>query len=343
MDFLMSQKISRRDVLRVAGCMAVSSASGALAGSATQVASPTQATRPATQSALRTTFFYQFNEQAMKALTADGGLPSGSQYLHIFSHSAPGLRNTPEMARLAHSRGSSFRYAHPFDIHKYSGWMTCADDELKRWAAEFRKRADNPDGPADYFAFNEMPTNACSDPHVRERLAKLMRYIAATGDQRGMRGIFFMTEKNLNFRNWIGEPQSFFAAIDETCDLVVGEHYHSFAFVTTKMAEEYASHLFEFPRWLIGRKNPECRRVAEEKFVVCHSSFYGTKVSGWAGVDSHAHDEKDLAKYFDDVIAATRAHPLGRDRIGFGPLVAEGLDSRAVTSLAHSLGMDLRA
>lgn len=332
----------------MAGCAAaaasMASGIGAAAWAAVQAArgAPSAATRPADR---YVTCFYQFTPAALAALTGEKGLPDGPEFLHIFSHSHPGLQPRPETARAVHARGSSFKYAPAFDVHKYKGWISAGDEQLRAWAIEFRKNYLDTDAPADYFAFNEMPTTGAQRPDVRAAAARLCRFLHDPGDNRPpLPGVFYFTEKNVMSSEWQGEQDSFWNALDETCDLVVGEHYHNYGFVFMSPPEQYAAnHLFALPRRLIAGGKAAQVRIAREKYAVLHSSYYGPTVTGWAGLRNDQHDLAAARKYFDRVIAATRSSELGRQRIAFGPLVAKEFDSAILAPLSAALGEDARA
>jgi hypothetical protein len=289
------------------------------------------------------TCFYQFGKNALEALSGPEGLPNGPQFLHIFSHSHPGMRPHPETANAVHALGSSFKYVPAFDLHKYPDWLTASDEQLKAWAEEFRAQALDTNGPADYFAFNEMPTTGAATPPLRAQVSKLVRYLHDAGGGPKLRGVFYFTERNLNPQNWQGEADDFWAALDETCDLVVGEHYHNYGFALSHTPEEFADHLFALPRWLQASGRPAQGAIATRKYAVIHSSYYGPEVTGWNGVPSDKHDEGDLEKYFSHLLAATRHSEFGRRRIAFGPLATRNLDPRMLPILTRVLGQDARS
>ena len=64
------------------------------------------------------------------------------------------------------------------------------------------------------------------------------------------------------------------------------------------------------------------KKLAANKYVALHSSYYGLDPGGWGGVQSDRHTADDLTNYFDRLIAATRASEFGRQNIGFGPLAS---------------------
>jgi hypothetical protein len=289
------------------------------------------------------TCFYQFGRGALDAFRTPDGLPNGAGYLHIFSHSHPGMNPHPDTAKLVRAAGSSYRYALALDVHKYPGWMQAPDDQLKKWAEEFRAQALDADGPADYFAFNEMPTTGAATPHLREQAAKWLRLVHASGGGPKLRGVFYFTERNLTPAHWQGESDGFWEALDETCDLVVGEHYHSYDFELQRTPEKLAEHLFALPRWLEASGKSAQLSIARRKYTVLHSSYFGTAMSGWAGVQSDKHDPTELERYFEHMLTATRSVSYGKRRVAFGPLAARELDTRVFPVLAKCLGKDLRS
>jgi hypothetical protein len=138
---------TRRDVLRssVTGAMALAGMS--MFDRLTRAAAPT--TAPSDVGAEKyITVFYQFSGPTIKALTGPNGLPNGPQYEHIFSHSSPGSRAHPELAKLVHGCGKSFKFAAALDVHKYEKWGQVDEAKLKDWAKEFRALALTSDGPA---------------------------------------------------------------------------------------------------------------------------------------------------------------------------------------------------
>jgi hypothetical protein len=298
---------------------------------------------PAKPSDPHITCFYQFGAQALKSLSGPEGLPDGPRYLHIFSHSHPGMNPHPDTAKAVHACGRSFRYAPAFDVHKYPGWTTAPEDQLRTWAMAFREQTLNADGPADYFAFNEMPTTGAATPHLRDQTAKLLRLLYSAGGGPKLRGIFYFTERNLNPQNWQGEADGFWTALDETCLLIVGEHYHNAGFTLSKTEAQLADHLFALPKWLQASGKPAEKVIAGYKYAVLHSSYYGQKVTGWAGLQTDKQTPEDLEKYVQFVVAATRSSEFGKKRIAFGPLATTGLDPAIYPALARVLHKDLTA
>src|SRR5687767_2236575 len=141
------------------------------------------------------TCFYQFGKEALQQLGGANGLPNGPRFLHIFSHSGPGTKPRPEQTKLVHACGSSFKFALACDVHKFKGWQQGTDAQLKEFAKQFREQALG-SGPADYFAFNEMPTTGAETPALRGRAAAFIRYIHDLDGGPKLRGVFYFTEKN---------------------------------------------------------------------------------------------------------------------------------------------------
>jgi hypothetical protein len=322
---------TRRDFLRLAGGTAA-----ALAGLPGTGKDAAAAEEP------YVTCFYQFTRTALQALSGPDALPNGPGYLHLFSHSHPGMNPHPDTAKAVQALGSSFKYALALDVHKYPGWQTAPEEQLRTWAKEFRAQALDARGPADYFAFNEMPTTGASTPNLRAQAAKWVRFLHDPGEGPKLRGVFYFTERNLNPKNWQGDADDFWTALDETCDLVVGEHYHSYEFALGKTREGLAEHLFPLPKWLEGSERPAQKSIAARKYAALHSSYYGTEMTGWAGVQSPAHGPEELEKYLEHVLGATRSSRFGARRVAFGPLAAKGFDPQVLPILARVLGKDAR-
>src|SRR5438045_816569 len=181
-------KVSRREWLQSSIAAAASLAVGSQL-----LAAANPATKP--QIDKYVTNFYQFFDSALKTLSGPNGLPNGPQYLHIFAQSAPSTEPRSKVQKLIHSCGSSFKYAYAFDCDKCKGWQQADDDQLKRWAIEFREVA-LATGPADYFAFNEMPTTGAAKPILRGRVTRWMRMLHEAGGGPKLRGIFYFTEQN---------------------------------------------------------------------------------------------------------------------------------------------------
>ncbi len=289
---------------------------------------------------LRVACFYQFDRLALDILSQPNGLPTGPQFLYVFAHSAPGIRARTEMAKLVHSAGKSFKYPHAFDLHNYRDWRHAGDEQLKAWATEFRKVAE--ESQADYFAFNEMPNAGPQDAGLRQRVVRLIRYLNDPGGGPALRGVFFFTESSLDPARWPQPDDDFWAAIDQTCDVVVAEQYHSFEFIMNPSVEKLSDYLFAMPKWRAASGKGPQTSIADRKLTVLHSSYYGPEISGWEGVQNGTHDRGDLIAYFNLLIGATRRSRFGRHRIGFGPLATKGVDDTMLTTLRDALVADLK-
>jgi hypothetical protein len=285
--------------------------------------------------------FYQFDKKALDVLKAAKALPNSPDHLHIFSHSRPMMMSHPDTVHTVHAAGESFKYAIAFDLHKFKGWLTASEEQLKQWALEFRHNTVDGRGPADYFAFNEMPTNGCSNPQVRQQVAILLKYLYQGEKGTLFPGVFYFTEKNLNPSNWQGDSIEFWKSLDDTCIAVVGEHYHNFEFVMKQSTTKLTNHLYRLPLWLNTLKTKSAVNIARSKYLVLHSSFYGDNQTGWKGLMTSKQDIRQVEAYFNKLVMATTKHPYGKYRIGFGPLFFSGRDERMLKILAKVLHSSL--
>ena len=331
---------TRRDFLKAAtiagGALLLTNRS--LAASASTTAPDKQ---PDKQPDKYITCFYQFSKDSLAALSSPDGLPNGPNYLHIFSASHEGHAPRPAVAQNVRACGPSFKYARAIDIWKYKGWQTATDAQLRQWSIEFRDEALPDDGPADYFAFNEMPAGAESKPDLQRRIAQWMRYLHDPNDGRPkLPAVFYLVEENLNPATWIpGAIDELFSAIDDTSDLVVGEHYHNLKFLADHTPDQLTDHLFALPKWLDESKNAAQQNIARHKYAVLHSTYYGPQVTDWQGLQQSTSTPTQFKDYLQTLITATRRSPYGHNRIAFGPLFTRELDEPnllpAVTDLLH--------
>ncbi|HZZ44978.1 MAG TPA: twin-arginine translocation signal domain-containing protein [Tepidisphaeraceae bacterium] len=288
------------------------------------------------------TCFYQWGHDTLKAFAGPDGLPNGPEYLHIFSASHAGHNAHPDTANAVRELGPSFKYARAIDIWKYKGWQDASDDQLRQWAIEFRKEALPEGGPADYFAFNEMPTGAESNPGLQRRIAKWMRYLYDANDGGPkLPAVFYLVEENLVPESWKGDAiDELWAAIDDTSVIVVGEHYHNKKFLAEHTPEQITDHLFAIAKWLDESGKVPQRNVAQHKFAVLHSTYYGPKQTNWEGLQQDTSTPEDFKAYLAKLIECTRSSPYGKRRISFGPLQAAGLDTKDIltelTPLLHA-------
>jgi hypothetical protein len=287
------------------------------------------------------TNFYQFGTEAMKQLAA--ALPSGKNFLHIMAHSSPGKKPRASLAKMVRAAGASYKFAHPIDVHKYENWETASTDQLKKWAIEFREAALDTQGRADLFAFNEMPTDAPENAPQRAQVAKWLRLLHQAGGGPKLRGLFYLTHRCTVASNWKDRDEPFWEAIDETCDWVVGEHYHDWKFATQWEKQKQVDHLFALPRWLVESGKDPLVRLARDKYIILHSSYYGPNGGNWVGLNNSQYDPPQLKTYFQRLVEATRADEFGAWRISFGPLVTKDLDLRLLDPLCDVLAADVKA
>jgi hypothetical protein len=350
------QHIPRRELLRLAA-----SALAAVALPRISFAEPPPGERYITN-------FYQFNADAIRRLSQPGALPSGPQYLHLFCKSTAGAKAHPELTRLVQKAGESFKFTWGYDAHKHKGWEHASEDELKRWAIEFREAAFTSGAPPDYFAFNEMPPDGHLDPEVRGNVTRLVRNLHDAGGGPKWRGMFYFVEPNAYPNRWQGDSTELWETLDATCDLVVAEHYHTNDWIFARTLDQFRDHLFQFPRWLRDSGQASRVNIAQNKFAVLHSSYWGAgyqpwaamyrdismlkfprdparykdaRITPWQGMIATEHETSDLEKFFQRCIAATRSDELGKSRIAFGPLaLTPAMGSAMLPILARVLGKD---
>jgi hypothetical protein len=339
---MMVQRFTRRDVMKWTAGGVVAATLGGTGLPNQLLAAPADEASASGIGDKYVTCFYQFNSEAIDALTKNKALPNGKQYLHIFTHSAPGITAHPDLAKMCHARGKSFKYGMPLDLHKYKEWGKVAELQVKEWCKQLRGLALDRTDPADYFAFNEMPTKAFQNPDVQARCALFCRYLNDPGDGGPkLPGIFYFTEQNVTEQHWKSLTDEFWQTIDETCDLVVGEHYHNWEF-TFQPIEKFTRHLFAICDDLVASGKPPQVSIAKNKYAVLHSSYYGPKDTGWHGPLNTDKQPADVVEYFQRTVDATRASEYGKLRIGYGPLANKDLDERLFAPLAQVLAKDAR-
>ncbi len=282
----------------------------------------TQVIRPQEEISLRYSCFYQVGRNVIDLYSdPEFGLPNDEGHLHVFAHSHATAVADRGLADYIHNAGSSFRYAPCFDLHKYLGWYTAGDDQLAAWARDFRDAAMA--AGADYFGFNELPSNASDDEHMRSQIATLLSYLdepAEDGNQLG--GIFFMTHRPSMPANWSGPASDFWQRVDETCALVVAEHYHGHGFICNNSELYLSNHFFAMDDWLSGSGEPAKINIADGKFTVLHSSRYGPGPSGWQGGDSNVISLEEFHRNLSRCARVTRNRAGGFNRIAFAPLAS---------------------
>ena len=72
------------------------------------------------------------------------------------------------------------------------------------------------------------------------------------------------TEQNVEDQHWKQLTDDFWAALDETCVLIVGEHYHSWDFVFKQSVEALADHLFGVAKDLTASGKEAQQRIARD-------------------------------------------------------------------------------
>jgi len=338
--------ITRRDLLRISAASAVGMAVFPHLSSAAAEA-------PAIDFSDRyVTCFYQFNREALEAFTASNRLPNGPGYTHVMSHSAPRKEGFSGRGKMVHDCGPSYKWAPAFDLFSYEDWQTADDRALKGIAKEYRDRVLDPKEGADYFAFNEMPLETWADEKVRGQVTKLVRYLHDIGDGGPKRrGIFYLSESNnMDLSVWKGSPNEFFQAIDETCDLLVAEHYHTDSYIHARTPEQFTKHMDAMARAMDKISNPHAKNLARKKFCILHSCYWGSgkmpghKLTPWGGMVAPDHDPQEFEAYLHHCIAATRASEFGRKRMAFSPLCLKPgeLDEKVYSMVAEALAHDMR-
>jgi len=318
---------TRRDFLKMSAAAAIASALAPLAKADDLPLDPYM------------TVFYQQTREAIEAMGKH--LPSGEDFIHIFTESYPGLEAHTELARIAHDQGPSFKTAMALDAHKYKNWQSASDQQLSEWAKEFREVA-REKSHGDFWAFNELPAIGVSSPEVRDRAARWTRMICGEPGKDQFRCVFYLTEKITLPWLWRGEADEFWKTLDECCVSVGGEHFHSYPFVMDRPVAELTDHIMALPRWLMKSGKPPQMNVASKSYTILHSSFYGRTMTAWAGLQTDKYSTADLEKFLRRCIEATRADPLGKSRICFSPLQTRDLDPNSWIVLAKVLGEDAK-
>jgi len=192
-----------------------------------------------------------------------------------------------------------------------------------------------------------MPDDGPADAELRARIARWIRLIHDPNDGRAkLRGVFYLTEKNLRPDQWQGGSDDLWGALDDTCDLVIAEYFHTYDSVMTTPVDQYIAMLDRLPRWLDSNGRSAQISVARNKYTALHSCYYGPYKSNgtpasWAGVNSAEHFSADLESYFAKLFRATRQSRFGKSRVCFSPLLDEKLDPRMLPILVDELGEDV--
>jgi hypothetical protein len=326
--------LRRRDFLKLSAAGAAGLAFGSFASGA-----PDPSTRTAQQ---YITCFYQFTVEAIQALSAPSVLPNGDSFLHLFTESGPVPEKRVERHRALRAAGPSFKYALCLDAKHYDGWQTSTSDQLKDLAKRYRAKALDPAAPSDYFAFNEMGFFGHKRPDLRNQLATWMRHVHDPHDGGpALQGVFYLTEGNLKPALWQGDADDFWTALDETCALVVGEHFHKYKDITEQGAETHARFLATFPQWLQASNKPARMNIAQNKYATLNSSYYGPTQTPWQGVLNSEHPPGDLPNYFSLLFESNCRSLQGQNRISFGPLNNQELDPAVLPALAAAFSKDV--
>jgi hypothetical protein len=180
--------------------------------------------------------------------------------------------------------------------------------------------------------------------------------------------MFYFVEPNAYPKRWQGDSTELWETLDATCDLVVAEHYHTDDWIFARTLDQFRDHLFEMPRWLRDSGHAPRVNIAQNKFAVLHSSYWGagyqpwaamyrdisllkfphdparykdSRVTPWQGMIAAEHETADLEKFFQRCVAATRSDELGKSRIAFGPLsLTPAMGGAMLPILARVLGKD---
>lgn len=277
---------------------------------------------------MRYSCFYQVSRDAIDFYTDPvHGLPNDDGHIHVFSHSHASVFADPSLADYIHNAGPSFTYAPCFNLNRYQGWYTASDAQLAAWGREFRDAAIA--AGADYFGFNELPSNASSDERMRVKVMTLLSYLNEpdeVGNQ--LQGIFFMTHRPSMPGNWNGPASDFWQRVDETSELVVAEHYHGYGFICNNSETFLSNHFFAMRDWLNRSGEPAKVSIANRKFTVLHSSRYGPGQTGWQGGDSNVVTLAQFQRNLSKCAKVTRNRAGGFNRISFAPLASVYTDRR---------------
>lgn len=247
------------------------------------------------------------------------GLPNDDAHVHVFANSHASAYASRSLADRIHAGGASFRYAPCFDLHEHVGWGTAAEEQLAQWGRGFRDAALA--ATADYFGFNELPTTASINPQVRRQVMTLLTYLSEPNENgERLEGIFFMTHRPSMPANWPEPDPEFWDRVNQSCRLVVAEHYHAHGFICNNTETYLSNHFFAMRDWLYASGEPPQIEIANEKFTVLHSSRYGPGPSGWQGGDSNLVPLDAFERNLARCSRVTRNRSGGYNRICFAPL-----------------------
>ncbi len=269
----------------------------------------------------RVAAFYQFTPDTLEVLgDPKTGLPNDKDHLYIFTASTPSGVNA-NTAKWIHSHGSSFKYGPCFDVGKYTKkeHILSADEATcAKVAREFRDRAI--EAGADYFGYNEAFSDTSRNAETRKRIAWILKYLHEPDAKgRHLDGVFYLVEKNCYPERWQDPDPAFWKTVNETCRLVVAEHYHGHGFLNENSEAYMREHYISWYNWFKNSADPNLRQIAKEKYCILHSTRFGPGDSGWAGANSDKETldsfAVDLAKDF--WLSRALGNP---NNICFGPM-----------------------
>ena len=321
------KELTRRDFLKAGVAVTGAAILGGL--ESTEAMVPEEPQAAVTQ--MRYSCFYQVDATSI-AYYQDPtyGLPNDAGHIHVFAHSHATPYADSGLANTIHAGGPSFKYAPAFDLGQHVGWYSASDSQLASWGRAFRDAAIA--AGADYFSFNELPTSAPSDSQVRVQVMTLLYYLNepdAWG--RRLRGIFFMTEASATPGNWTSTASSFWQRVNDTCDLVVAEHYHAHRFICDNTEAWLSDHFFAMRDWLNNSGEAAKTYIANNKFTVLHSSRYAPGDNGWHGGDSTVVSLAEFQRNLSKCAKVTRNRAGGYHRIAFGPITSSNTSSGSYT------------
>jgi len=284
--------------------------------------------RPRAFGKTRFVVFYQLSPDLLTTYASPTtGMPHVADHGYVFTQSHASVNASRQTADSIHAARDDFYYAPAFDVWERPGWITASDAQLRTWAHEFRDEA--LDRHADLFTFNEAPSTTGTSATVRVQIAKLLRYLNdPDAGGRRLRGVLYLTEKPSMPQNWDTPATAFWTAVDDTCDIVVVEHYHGQGYVCSLSEQELANHLFAMRKWLDGSGDPAKKRIANSKYTVLHSARLGPGPSGWAGADSDRTSLAAFQRALSKLTKVTRVTAGGFNRIAFAPVTSQITDPR---------------
>ncbi|HEV8323720.1 MAG TPA: hypothetical protein VG389_19030 [Myxococcota bacterium] len=276
----------------------------------------------ATLAGKRFTVFYQVSGDVLDTYADPTlGLPMAADHAYVFAQSHATAWASAAFAATIHGARSDFYYAPAFDLHEFPDWRTADDATLAGYGHDFRDTALA--AGADFYAMNEAFSDTGWNAAARVQLMKLLRYLSDP-DPSGvsLKGIFFLTEAAATTANWTSPANAFWTRVNETCDALVAEHYHSTGFICAHSTAFLASHYFNFREWLNDSGVAAKVSIANTKYTVLHSARYGPGTSGWAGGNSDVDTLARFQRAMSRAAMVTRDTPGGFNRISFAPVTS---------------------